>query len=85
MKISPLKQGFDKELEFIAADKSISHRFGIFSMLCEKECFAKNYLLAEDTLNTLKIITLLGASVQRNADEVRIKAPKSINSPNPAL
>ena len=85
MKISPLKQCFDKEFEFIAADKSISHRFAIFSLLCADECFAKNYLLAEDTLNTLAIITLLGASVQRKADEVRIIAPKKINSPNDIL
>lgn len=85
MKIHVLTQGFQKELEFIAADKSISHRFAIFSMLCEGECFSKNYLLAEDTLNTLKIVSLLGARVQRNADEVSIKAPKKICSPNTIL
>lgn len=85
MKIYALRQGFQKEFGFIAADKSISHRFAIFSMLCEDECFAKNYLLAEDTLNTLKIISLLGAKVQRNADEVCIKAPKKICSPNTIL
>lgn len=85
MKINALTQGFDKELEFIAADKSISHRFGIFSMLCEGESFAKNYLLAEDTLNTLAIIARLGAKVERNADEVRIIAPQKILSPNDIL
>ncbi len=85
MKIHALTQGFDKEFEKIAADKSISHRFAIFSMLCENECVAKNYLLAQDTLNTLEIVRNLGALVQRNADEVRIKAPKSLNSPNKIL
>lgn len=85
MKIYALKQGFQKELEFIAADKSISHRFAIFSMLCEDECFANNYLLAEDTLNTIEIIRLLGARVQRNSSQVSIKAPKKINSPNRIL
>lgn len=76
MKIHALTQGFDKEFEKIASDKSISHRFAIFSMLCENECVAKNYLLAQDTLNTLEIVRNLGALVQRNGDEVRIKAPK---------
>lgn len=85
MKIYALKQGFQKELEFIAADKSISHRFAIFSMLCEDECFANNYLLAEDTLNTIEIIRLLGARVQRNSSQVSIKAPKKINSPSRIL
>lgn len=85
MKIYALKQGFQKELEFIAADKSISHRFAIFSMLCEDECFANNYLLAEDTLNTIEIIRLLGARVQRNLNQVSIKAPKKINSPSRIL
>ncbi len=85
MKIYALKQGFQKELEFIAADKSISHRFAIFSMLCEYECFANNYLLAEDTLNTIEIIRLLGARVQRNSSQVSIKAPKKINSPSRIL
>ena len=85
MKINALTQGIEKELEFIAADKSISHRFGIFSMLCESECFAKNYLLAEDTLNTLEIIARLGASVQRDGNEVCVKAPKKICSPNDIL
>lgn len=85
MKIHALTQGFDKEFEKIAADKSISHRFAIFSMLCESECVAKNYLLAQDTLNTLEIVRNLGALVQRNGDEVRIKAPKSLNSPNKIL
>lgn len=85
MKIHALKQGFRTELEFIAADKSISHRFAIFSMLCEDECFATNYLLAEDTLNTIEIIKLLGARVQRKEGEVSIKAPQKISSPNAVL
>lgn len=81
MKISPLKNGFRAELKKIAADKSISHRFAIFSMLCEEKCHAKNYLLAQDTLNTLKIVQNLGAKVKQNADKVEILAPKTIKSP----
>ena len=85
MKIHALTQGFTARLEKIAADKSISHRFGIFSMLCEDECRASNYLLAEDTLNTLEIAKNLGATVERKDDKVLIKAPKKIISPNKIL
>lgn len=85
MKISPLKNGFRAELEKIAADKSISHRFALFSMLCDKQCLANNYLLAQDTLNTLEIVRNLGARVERDGDKVRILAPKQIKSPSKVL
>ena len=85
MKIHSLKNGFTARLDKIAADKSISHRFGIFSMLCEDECTADNYLLAQDTLNTLEIARNLGARVQRDDDKVLIKAPKKILSPSKVL
>lgn len=84
MRIYPI-QAFDKDLEHIAADKSISHRFAIFSMLCEKESFAKNYLLAEDTLNTLQILRSLGATVSLEKSNVSIKPPSKIVSPNSIL
>ncbi len=85
MKIHPQKNGFTARLDKIAADKSISHRFGVFSMLCEDECSADNYLLAEDTLNTLEIARNLGAFVQQKGDKVHIKAPQKIQSPNKVL
>lgn len=84
MKIKPLKS-FNKTLSKIASDKSISHRFAIFSLLCAKKSVARNYLLAEDTLNTLEIIRNLGAKVERKGSEVSITPPKEITSPNCVL
>lgn len=81
MKIDSLER-LDVKIENLAADKSISHRFAIFSLLANAPSYAKNYLLAEDTLNTLKIIENLGAKVQRQESEVKITPPLSFNSPN---
>ncbi|EAJ6871227.1 3-phosphoshikimate 1-carboxyvinyltransferase [Campylobacter coli] len=84
MKINALKS-FNAEISDIAADKSISHRFAIFSLLTQGENRAKNYLLAEDTLNTLKIIENLGAKVRREGSNVSIMPPSEIFSPNCVL
>ncbi|ECV9672029.1 3-phosphoshikimate 1-carboxyvinyltransferase [Campylobacter jejuni] len=84
MKINAL-ESFDTEILDIAADKSISHRFAIFSLLTQGENRAKNYLLAEDTLNTLKIIENLGAKVKREGSSVSIIPPGEILSPNCVL
>ncbi|MBS4406427.1 3-phosphoshikimate 1-carboxyvinyltransferase [Campylobacter vulpis] len=81
MKIKALKDGFKAKLENVAADKSISHRFAIFALLSDKTSTAKNYLLAEDTLNTLKIIENLGAKVERNGSEVCISPSARIKEP----
>lgn len=81
MKIYALKN-FNATLEKVAPDKSISHRFAIFSLLAKEQSRAKNYLLAEDTLNTLNIIQNLGARVERKEDEVKITPPLKISSPN---
>lgn len=85
MKICPLNTNIDIELIKIAADKSISHRFVIFSLLCEDKSIANNYLLAEDTLNTLELAKKLGAIIELDNDIVSIKAPKMILSPNSIL
>ncbi|MFQ6342114.1 3-phosphoshikimate 1-carboxyvinyltransferase [Campylobacter sp. VTCC 70190] len=82
MKIYKLQTPINAELEDIAADKSISHRFAIFSLLTQAENKAQNYLLAEDTLNTLEIIRKLGAKVERKKTCVSIVPPKEILSPN---
>ncbi len=84
MKINAL-ESFNTEISDIAADKSISHRFAIFSLLTQGENRAKNYLLAEDTLNTLKIIENLGAKVKREGSNVSIMPPSEILSPNCVL
>lgn len=84
MKISPLKS-FKAILEDIASDKSISHRFAIFSLLTQGTCKIKNYLKAEDTLNTLKIINALGTKIEEDGENIYIQAPVSIKSPNVIL
>lgn len=78
---SPLRA----EISNIAADKSISHRAAIFSLLAEGTSKISNYLAAEDTLNTLKIVELLGASVQRVEGEILITPPEVIKEPNVPL
>ena len=63
------------EEEFIVdADKSISHRCAIFSLLTSGENIIKNYLRAEDTLNSLEIAKKLGAKVEDNGEVIKIKA-----------
>jgi 3-phosphoshikimate 1-carboxyvinyltransferase len=47
----------------IAPDKSISHRCAMFSLLAQGESRIENFLRAEDTLNTLKIVGQLGATI----------------------
>ena len=57
-------QTFSSAINTIAADKSISHRCAIFSLLCDGVCEVENYLLGEDTLHTLKIAFQLGLEVE---------------------
>jgi 3-phosphoshikimate 1-carboxyvinyltransferase len=47
----------------IASDKSISHRCAMFATLADGESVVRNFLRAEDTLNTLEIVKKLGAHV----------------------
>ena len=75
---------FDEEF-VVDADKSISHRCAIFSLLTEGENKIKNYLKAEDTLNSLKIAKQLGAKIEEKDDEIIIKAPKKIKEPDDVL
>ena len=74
------------EEEFIVdADKSISHRCAIFSLLTEGKNRIKNYLKAEDTLNSLEIAKSLGAKIEEQDDEIIITAPKIIKEPDDVL
>ncbi len=74
--------GFDLEIGDIASDKSISHRCAIFSLLSDKPSIVKNYLKAEDTLNSLNIIKLLGAEVSEDKDgSFKIIPPKELKEP----
>lgn len=82
MKIQPISQPFEVEFDKVSSDKSISHRCAIFSLLSDQTSEIYDYLTAQDTLNSLKIISQLGAKVQRDNDFVKITPPKQIISPN---
>lgn len=85
MKIEALKHAFDAEFKNISTDKSISHRCAIFSLLSDKTSVISDYLEAEDTLNSLKIISALGAKVEKQENSYYITPPKNISSPNKIL
>lgn len=85
MKIFALRDRIDAKLEVIAPDKSISHRCAIFSLLSDKPSRIKNYLKAEDTLNTLNIVKFLGAEISQNDDELTIAPPKNLKEPEVVL
>ncbi len=72
---------FSIEIDSIASDKSISHRCAIFSLLSDKPSVIENFLEAEDTLNTLKIVELLGAKIDKKGDVITITPPSSIVEP----
>lgn len=55
----------------VASDKSISHRAVIFAFLSDKKSKIRNFLLGEDTLNTLKIAMQLGMKVFANGKEIK--------------
>ena len=72
---------FDIEISTIASDKSISHRCAIFSLLSNKPSTVKNFLRAEDTLNTLNIVRLLGATIEDDGEVIKITPPESFKEP----
>ncbi|MCF6173923.1 MAG: 3-phosphoshikimate 1-carboxyvinyltransferase, partial [Campylobacteraceae bacterium] len=75
------KDSFNLEIENIASDKSISHRCAVFSLLSDKTSIIKNFLRAEDTLSTLKIIEVLGAKIEDDGNVIKITPPKKIKEP----
>ena len=81
MKIEKLDKQFNITIDEIASDKSISHRCAIFSLLSDKTSIIKNYLRAEDTMNSLKIAELLGAKIEDNGNEIKITPPKKLTEP----
>ncbi|MGH1600980.1 3-phosphoshikimate 1-carboxyvinyltransferase [Campylobacter majalis] len=85
MKIKAINEPIKAEISNIASDKSISHRSAIFSLLSDKPSRVRNYLRAEDTLNTLKIVQNLGADVIDNGDEILIMPPNKITEPKVVL
>lgn len=65
---------FEFKSDAIAPDKSISHRCAMFSVLAEGESTIENFLRAEDTLNTLKIVGHLGAEIIDNGSVITIRS-----------
>ncbi|MFA6145107.1 MAG: 3-phosphoshikimate 1-carboxyvinyltransferase [Sulfurimonas sp.] len=63
---------FDFKSDAIAPDKSISHRCAMFAVLAEGESRIENFLRAEDTLNTLKIVGQLGADIHDDGKVITI-------------
>ncbi|BCD61901.1 3-phosphoshikimate 1-carboxyvinyltransferase [Nitratiruptor sp. YY08-26] len=84
LKIAPKKDSFNIEIAEIAPDKSISHRAAMFSLLSNKPSKIRNFLKAEDTLNTLQIVKKLGAKVEEG-DIIKIEPPKNIVEPDDVL
>jgi 3-phosphoshikimate 1-carboxyvinyltransferase len=67
-------QPFSFQSDAVAPDKSISHRCAMFSVLAEGESRIENFLRAEDTLNTLKIVGHLGADIVDDGKVIMIRS-----------
>jgi len=85
MRIHPFLGAFKGEISQIPADKSISHRCAIFSLLSDGTSEILGFLRAEDTMHSLQIAQKLGAKVQIDGDLIKITPPKKIAEPNEIL
>ncbi|MDD5372118.1 MAG: 3-phosphoshikimate 1-carboxyvinyltransferase [Sulfurimonas sp.] len=65
---------FSLRISEIAPDKSISHRCAMFAMLADGTSEITNFLRAEDTLNSLKIVKNLGATVEDDGVTIKISS-----------
>lgn len=74
VKVAPRATAFSFRTDAIAADKSISHRCAMFSMLANGESVVENFLRAEDTMNSLRIVEKLGAKVVDDGTVIRISS-----------
>ena len=83
--IHPAQHPFSLQCDTIAADKSISHRCAMFSLLSDQPSEIKNFLQGEDTLNSLNIVAQLGATVKRNGADVTITPPQTLKEANNVL
>lgn len=86
LEITPIQKPFDTTISNIASDKSISHRCAMFSLLSNRQSRIKNFLMAEDTLNTLNIVKSFGVEVEQTgkADFV-LTPPQKPKEPNDVL
>ena len=83
--INKIEKPFNIEIDSIASDKSISHRCAMFSLFSSQTSYIKNYLTAEDTLNTLSIVEQLGAKIKRDGSSVEITPTPKLNEPSDVL
>lgn len=83
--IKRLDKAFDIEIDSIASDKSISHRCAMFSIFSNETSYIKNFLTAEDTLNSLSIVEQLGAKVKRDGSSVEISPTENLSEPKDVL
>jgi len=83
--VFPATEPFSFSCDSIAADKSISHRCAMFSLLSDQPSKIKNFLQGEDTLNTLNIVSQLGAIIQREGANITITPPKELGEPDDIL
>ncbi|MDD2828810.1 MAG: 3-phosphoshikimate 1-carboxyvinyltransferase [Sulfuricurvum sp.] len=74
-------ESFALVTDAIAPDKSISHRCAMFAVLAEGESRIENFLRAEDTLNTLKIVGHLGAKITDDGSVITIQSNGIQESP----
>ena len=65
---------FNLKISDIAPDKSISHRSVMFAMLADGTSEIRNFLRAEDTLNSLEIVKNIGAKVDDDGDLIKISS-----------
>ncbi|WRB45576.1 3-phosphoshikimate 1-carboxyvinyltransferase [Helicobacter pylori] len=74
------------ELDINASDKSLSHRAVIFSLLAQKPCVVRNFLMGKDCLSSLEIAQNLGAKVENTAkNSFKITPPTTLKEPNKIL
>jgi len=73
VKVSPAS-AFSLSISEIAPDKSISHRSVMFAMLANGTSEIRNFLRAEDTLNSLNIVKNLGAKVEDDGSVITISS-----------
>ena len=71
--VEPCRE-FSLSIEAIAPDKSISHRSVMFAMLAQGTSEIRNFLRAEDTLNSLEIVKNLGANVVDDGSTIKISS-----------
>lgn len=83
--VKKIERGFSLTIGSIAPDKSISHRAAMFSLFSDKPSKVRNFLEAEDTLNTLAIVEKLGAKIEKTSDQITINPPKNIQEPDDVL